>query len=104
MLRNPFTVDPRINKVRNPFEGTGHYRPIVLHEGTPTCRPPPSNVRFEKEARRSSIDTGYGSEYVYVEHKEENRRGSVRKYGCRLQRKSLHGNAIVKRFSNIVLS
>lgn len=34
MLRNPFTVDPRINKVRNPFEGTGHYRPIVLHEGT----------------------------------------------------------------------
>lgn len=40
MLRNPFTVDPRINKVRNLFEGTGHYRPIVLHEGTPTCRPP----------------------------------------------------------------
>lgn len=104
MLRNPFTVDPRINKVRNPFEGTGHYRPIVLHAGTPTSRPPLRTFGSRKKRERSSIDTGYRSGCVYVEHKEENRRGSIRKYGCRLQRKSLHGNAIVERFSNIVLS
>lgn len=49
MLRNPFTVDPRINKVRNPFEGTGHYRPIVLHEGTLRVDHP-----FERSVRKRS--------------------------------------------------
>lgn len=46
-----------------------------------------SNVRFEEEARRSSIDTGYRSEYVYVIHKEENGGGECSKIRLPLTKK-----------------
>lgn len=98
--RNSSTFDPRSSKQAQEFLGenrpssTNHFRRRHTHVLATL------NVSFEKDARSGEGLLTLGIVLRIRRAKRKKQEGeSVRKYGCRLQRKSFHENAIV-RFSN----